>query len=278
VNKKDILGEKFTLASFDELSFHKLVEAVGKVAEPSIDENTLKEVEHYHSIRNKIYHLGEGIIPAKEKFEGYLQLADELLMNLLDKNKETEDTPIEYTFETLQKMGQEMLFGVIMHGMAENFKDFQFNIAVAAEVFAPKITRKSFEKSLKELRQTYGDSEDDDVSIRYESQLKRIKGFQDITYIEIDDIDFIDEILNDITYLYLVILETRKAIDNNDLKEYIKYRGFVDRFIYNNNIENATKEDKEQLRKFQKWASNIESKLNALINNQKPTNHERSEL
>jgi hypothetical protein len=145
-------------------------------------------------------------------------------------------------------------------------------------VFAPKITRKSFEKSLKELRQTYGDSEDDDVSIRYESQLKRIKGFQDITYIEIDDIDFIDEILNDITYLYLVILETRKAIDNNDLKEYIKYRGFVDRFIYNNNIENATKEDKEQLRKFQKWASNIESKLNALINNQKPTNHERSEL
>jgi hypothetical protein len=205
-------------------------------------------------------------------------LADELLMNLLDKNKETEDTPIEYTFETLQKMGQEMLFGVIMHGMAENFKDFQFNIAVAAEVFAPKITRKSFEKSLKELRQTYGDSEDDDVSIRYESQLKRIKGFQDITYIEIDDIDFIDEILNDITYLYLVILETRKAIDNNDLKEYIKYRGFVDRFIYNNNIENATKEDKEQLRKFQKWASNIESKLNALINNQKPTNHERSEL
>jgi hypothetical protein len=75
-----------------------------------------------------------------------------------------------------------------------------------------------------------------------------------------------------------VILETRKAIDNNDLKEYIKYRGFVDRFIYNNNIENATKEDKEQLRKFQKWASNIESKLNALINNQKPTNHERSEL
>jgi hypothetical protein len=69
VNKKDILGEKFTLASFDELSFHKLVEAVGKVAEPSIDENTLKEVENYHSIRNKIYHLGEGIIHDKEKFE-----------------------------------------------------------------------------------------------------------------------------------------------------------------------------------------------------------------
>jgi hypothetical protein len=40
-----------------------------------------------------------------------------------------------------------------------------FYLAVAAEVFAPKITRKSVEKSLKELRQTYGDSEDDDVSI-----------------------------------------------------------------------------------------------------------------
>lgn len=42
VDKKDIIGEKFTLASFDELSFHRLIETVGKVADPSIDESILK--------------------------------------------------------------------------------------------------------------------------------------------------------------------------------------------------------------------------------------------
>src|SRR6266498_4182968 len=92
VDKATIAGDKLTLASFDELSFHKLVEAVRQVAESEVNENDLKESEHYHNIRNKIYHLGEGIVPAKEKFDGYRQLAERLLAILLNTNEKVKDS------------------------------------------------------------------------------------------------------------------------------------------------------------------------------------------
>ena len=173
VYKKDFSGEKFTSASFDELNFHQLVEAVKQVAVPKVNESGLEATEYYHNIRNKLYHSGEGIVPPKEKFESYLALADELLATLVNISDQPEDTSIsgDYLLDVIHQIE----LNDATSNLLVNLQDFQLNIAAATEVFEPKYTRKSFERGLKEIQYKYSDNEEASVSIRYENQQERIK-------------------------------------------------------------------------------------------------------
>ena len=248
-------------------TFHELVKEVKKVAGSKINEIDLEDAERYHNVRNKIYHQGDGSIPNIGKFEGYLKLAERLLTTLV-KDTLTDDEKRE---EILRKLSLASTMAI----MRAEFPKFQLNIGVAAEVFSPKYTAKRLEKSLKEIQRLFGDDEDLSVSDRYEYQLKRIAGFKELTGAEIDDIDFVDEVLNDITYLYLIILLNHKAIEDNDLDNYLQYRTFTERF--GRDPQGATIEDKEQLEQLLGWAKKLEEKLDVLIKNQTPSDQQGEE-
>jgi hypothetical protein len=246
IYKKDFLGEKFTSASFDELSFHKLVEAVRQIAASNVNEDDLEAAEYYHNIRNKLYHLGEGIVPPKAKFDNYIQLAERLLETLLGTNQPTKHTPTDEELEeAIRKFSLDISLAVATIGLQKEFQDFRLNIMAAAENFNPKYTSRRFEKGLKEILLHYPDNEVDSVSDRYENQLERIKGFQKLSGTDIDDIDFIDKVIYDIADLHLVIVQNQTIVDDNDLDNYFKYREFVERF--HDGTNNASREDREEI-------------------------------
>lgn len=266
IDKKDIMGEKFTFASFDELSFHKLVEAVGKVAEPSIDESILKEVEYYHNIRNKIYHLGEGIVPAKEKFEGYLQLADKLLILLVDRKTQEEKAAshddLDEALRTLDHIWN-------LSFLRKDFQEFKLVISAAAEAVNPKYTTRKIEEGLKELTLDEDiDTSCDDIEEKYDTQQIKRKDFQKLTGIVTENVRFIDDVIYDITYLYLLVLLKNKKIESEDLNKYLEYRELVEKI--SKDPDEATMKDKEKLGQILDWARTIQTKLYALYDVQTP--------
>lgn len=262
-----------TKTNIDKLNLHDLVEKVRQVAGSKINEIDLEDAKRYHNVRNKIYHQGEGFFPPKKKFEGYLELAERLLETLLNTNKQPKDiaTDGERREEALKKLS----LAVAMLGMQEEFRNLQLNIAVTAEAFNPRSTRKSFEKSLKEIQNNYPDNEDDSVSDRYENQLERIKGFQKLTETDTDDIDFIDKAIYDIAYLHLAVLYNHNVVDDNDIDDYFKYREFVERF--HDRPNDASREDREEILQLRGWAKKLKEKLDVLIKNQTPSDQQGEE-
>jgi hypothetical protein len=67
-----------------EGSFHKLVSGVQAAAISRLDPVDLNHVEYYHSLRNKLYHHGDGINVAADNAKGYAETAVKLLKALLD--------------------------------------------------------------------------------------------------------------------------------------------------------------------------------------------------
>ncbi len=269
-SKNSIVEEKTTLTNLDSLNFHTLVEAVKQVDEPKINEKDLRRTEHYHNIRNKIYHQGEGIIPAKEKFDEYLQLAERLLATLLNTDKQSEDHLTDD-----EAFWLDIKFKLAVYRLQKDLQEFQLNIGVAAEAFAPKITSKRVEKGVKKIKQKYPDDEWASVSERYEMQLIRIREFQKLTGTDFDDGDFIDEVLNDITYLYLVMLLDNKVVDDSDIDNYLEYNNLVERF--HDRPDDASQEDREKLVKLLDWAKKLQEKFDALAPKQESDGQEEED-
>lgn len=67
-----------------ESSFHDLIEAIRLVAKDRIEGIDLDQVKYFHTIRNKLYHLGDGVVPTTQNTERYADLVVELLRRLLD--------------------------------------------------------------------------------------------------------------------------------------------------------------------------------------------------
>ena len=66
VRKDTIPNSGITAVNFEKIKFHKLLETVKMAAQSKITDEQLKNVEHYHAIRNIIYHEGRKTIPPEQ--------------------------------------------------------------------------------------------------------------------------------------------------------------------------------------------------------------------
>ena len=66
-----------------EGNFYDLVKAIKQASKARLGEIDLEDVLYYHSIRNKLYHQGDGVIPSSTVAEKYAEIAVELLDVLL---------------------------------------------------------------------------------------------------------------------------------------------------------------------------------------------------
>jgi hypothetical protein len=83
-------------------SFHDLVEAIKEAGKDSLKGIDLDEVQYYHDIRNKLYHEGDGVIPATVNAERYATIATDLLYRLLSVDLH----PLLLELEFRQKIGR----------------------------------------------------------------------------------------------------------------------------------------------------------------------------
>jgi len=277
MGKDKIPDSRTTIADFDTANFHKLVETVKRLSDSKIGDEDIKKAEYFHKLRNNIYHQGVKSAPPKKDFEEYLQLAERLLATLLNTDKPTKETLTDEEWDDLMYEIElsSMSYWMKVH-MQEEFQDLQSNIAIALEAFGPKYTSRRFEKSLKAIRRSFPDNEDDEVSTRYEYQMQRIASFKELLVNEEDNITFIDKVLNDITYLHLDILLSRNVVDDNDIKNYLEYRKYVERF--HDHPDDASRDEREKLLQLQDWARKTEEKLNTLTPKQKPDSQKEEDL
>ena len=72
-------------------SFHLLVLGVGEAAGERLEGVNLNKVRYFHGVRNKIYHLGDGIMPTNENIQDYEEIAVILLRALLGVDLEPKE-------------------------------------------------------------------------------------------------------------------------------------------------------------------------------------------
>lgn len=252
LEKDNITGKKITLSSFDELSFHNLVLAVKQVAEDTVEAGDLEKVEYFHAIRNKIYHLGDGIVPTKENFEEYLVLAQSLLTTLLGVTKTKKEiifTNSRYDFGD-DTTGPEPY-------KKEYYKELEHKIAIATEIFGPEYATRIFETKLKYILWLY------DEENQRESQEKMKAAFNKLTGKEIGDDDFIEKCVNDVTFLRLNLLRKKIDIEQKDIEKYLEYKKWTSAPI--KPIEEFTSEDVQRVENLDMWALELERKIDSLV-------------
>ena len=64
IAKDKLPDSKISPAYFDKVTFHKLVETVKSIAKVKVSDEDLNKVEHFHDIRNTVYHQGKKTIPS----------------------------------------------------------------------------------------------------------------------------------------------------------------------------------------------------------------------
>lgn len=251
---KDAIPDlRITAANFDKISFHNLVETAKMIAKSKVTDEEFKNVEHYHGIRNIIYHEGRKTVPPVQDFKNYLALAKSLLQKLLDVENQERGSKAIDGFEYLD---------LLISG--KSFDDLQHDIAVAIVLIRPNYETKSFKHSLWELRREVDALSSMPVnSPSYQIvETELIKRFNDLTGTKIADTDFILKACFDITYLQLAVLLSKMQEDVfTELEKYIRFRDFSKKPIPN--IDEITQEYKNNSDSYNNWVSNIREKINS---------------
>lgn len=254
IEKDKISESKISAVNFEKIKFHELLEKVRLIVKSKVTDDELKNAEHYHGIRNIIYHEGRKTFPSTQDFNDYLVLANSLLHKLFSTDKQVANHKsvidnVEYAFLSL---------------LQNSFSYLRHDIEIASVLVYPIYSTKSFQDSLIELGQEvdalrnipYGSS------IYEFAETEVIKKFNKLTDTKITDINFILEACFDVTYLQLAALLSIMHEDVFDeLKKYVKYYDFSRKPVPDYN--EITQEYMADVKSFQDWINTTREKINS---------------
>jgi hypothetical protein len=261
VIEKDVIADtKISLSIFDEISFHKLVEVVKQIANQTVSDNDLEKAEYYHSIRNKIYHQGDGIVPTKQNFEEYLTLAESFLQSLLILDLNQLDPTYDFGDDYIGH-----LFSVSQNKI--DFARFQQEVAVATAIHHPEYALSSFEDKFKEFWHEFVDIYNDSFTPEY-IEVEMIDRFQELTGKNVNDLKFALESSNDVTLFRFALLLLEMGEDvNSNLEKYLEFRKYSKRVT--SETQDTTKEKiAEEIRRteeFSEWIKITRWKINSWV-------------
>ena len=209
-------------------SFYVLLKGVEEAAGQSLDDFDLNKVLYFHNIRNKLYHLGDGIVPTDENLNSYLALGKELLVRLLSvdlnptpTSSSGADDETDLFLVALENLTKGSKIEDSVKNVKKSLVDLRIDLAIAVNQNKPEWTRRSFERKLKQIWNEYPDEEDAPLDHRMENQNNRKRLLDELIDAKIEDIMFIDKILNDITYLFIAYISSHMSRDmNDDIREY----------------------------------------------------------
>lgn len=279
VGKDMIPDSKITAVNFDKITFHNLLVTVQRVVTSKVTDEELQKAEHYHGIRNIIYHEGRKTIPSAQDFKDYLALAKSLLYKLsgaVQKNHEQETNSIPNVIGNAENNEQvssqtpyamdkdEYFFLTSVDNPESTFNDLIHDITVASVLVRPKYETTGFKESLWKLS-----SEIDalgsipfDSSIYHTVETEIIQKFRYLTDTKTDNIEFIKTVCSDITYLKLAVLLSKLHEDVFDeLGKYKKFRGFASRRLPE--YDEITQEYIAELQSFRDWVYQTQGKISS---------------
>ena len=220
-------------------SFYVLLKGVEEAAGQSLDDIDLNKVLYFHNIRNKLYHLGDGIVPTDENLNSYLTLAKDLLDRLLsvDLNPQPVNKSSDLEENFMLKFSEEWEKKQDIEDSVKNVKEslaeLKIDLAIAVNKTRPEWTRRSVQNKLKHIWNEYPDEEDAPLDHRMENQKNRKRLFNELLNTKMEAIAFMDKIINDITYLFIGHVSSDMRGDmNDDLREYSNAQIFFRNRMY----------------------------------------------
>ena len=177
---------------FTNVTFHKLIKLVIEVAGNKLDKIRIDEADYFHSKRNQIYHDGDGVAPTRVNLDGYLNLAQSLLLNLLDvncdevKEHDLKDSVSGKTIKTLSEV----------YDVLSVYLDyFHRSCSLIAEQMNQKLTTHLCSMKLRSLRESHKGDTDGDAFDKQRGN-EKVQLFNKITglrfdYTKIEDVDFL---------------------------------------------------------------------------------------
>lgn len=262
VGKDTIPDSKITAANFDKITFHNLIETVKLIANSRVSDEELRNAEHYHGIRNIIYHEGRKTIPSVQDFKEYLALAQSFLHRLLGVDSENRDQEEYILYEGIDE-GDLMAYHFI--DPQKEFNDLRHDILVAITLHRPKYATRALEEKLMKLQEEYADALESGSSSVYQfAKSELVKEFNELTGQKLDNTETILEICNDVTFLQLAVLLTKLGEDvNNEMNKYLRFR----KYSMESNYEKreTTKENIEKSNEFIIWTERMQQKINSFI-------------
>lgn len=260
VAKDAISDSKISAVNFEKITFHNLLETVKLAAKSKVTDGELRSAEHYHGIRNIIYHEGRKTIPSEQDFRNYLSLGKSLLNKLLEIEKNQQGV-----YNKPKLMDELSYLWLHWEGNPRRtFDDLRRDIAVAIVLLHPEYASKRLEERLNRL----GPEVDALSSIPYDSPTYKfaenelIRQFNNITGQNISNIDIITSACFDVTYLQLGILLSKiQEHVWGELEKYQQFKSFSTKPIPE--YDDITQEYENSLDNFNEWVYGMQQKINS---------------
>ena len=271
VRKDTIPNSGITAVNFEKIKFHKLLETVKAAAQSKVTDEQLKNVGHYHAIRNIIYHEGRKTIPSEHDFKNYLILARLFLNTLLNvtlENPDQSEDQEQKDNSLPEDIDKWDFLGYIPFNPWGMFNELRHDISIATTLHRPKYATRSFEEKLKELWKKYVDTlapgSEIPASVYGFAESELVKEFNTLTGQKLNDTELILEICNDVPLLQFgVFMAVFKEDVHNEMKRYIEFRDYSmkDKRDY----KEITKEDVRKQKEFSSWIEVMQERINAFI-------------
>jgi hypothetical protein len=238
------IGVEITLKTYlinknqnvDHLNFKELIIKSREESAKDKKEIPLDDVNYFHTLRNKLYHQGDGVKPTGENLERYSSLTQKLIKVLLDINIEDINK-----FELKNRSIND--FKELGNWLSEKLKYFHDSCAIVTEQVRPDCTTRLFAMKWEFIQHEYGKEEDlndyfDDEDIVelseaekgriiIERQNERVTRFNELLGAKFN-IRFLDFLAQDINHLYTYLALREAEISEDFVSDINKYREIVD--------------------------------------------------
>jgi hypothetical protein len=222
------------VVNLDKTNFHFLISVARELTEEGlIEENDWKNLEYFHSIRNKLYHQGDGVTTTKANLNGYATLSRKLIRVLLSVDLE----PDAWAAETRSTRNDGFFNGFWLVSFEEMGKDLSdalegltTELSVITEQEIPLYTTRRFIRDINHIWEEMMKDEggcaeiEDMVAMRQDRRhaLSALMG-QDST-----DNEEIDAIIENPSYLWFAVgLRNLYKNYNREFNRYLDARAFV---------------------------------------------------
>jgi hypothetical protein len=244
------------VVNLDKTSFHFLIDVARELCEEGVmEENDWKKLEYFHSIRNKLYHHGDGITTWKSNLADYAPLSRKLLKAILNVDLEPDAWADAARLPNkdgshLGPLGAFYSFGRMEKDLSDSLEKLATEMSVITEHFIPLYTSR---RIIRELNHIWEDmmKDEDRADAEYIGPMReaRRKAFyrlmgQDLSL----DNREIDIIIETPSYMWFAI-GLSKLYKNYDpeLNRYHDVRAFINE-VETGRIWLTKKEDGRKIR------------------------------
>jgi hypothetical protein len=221
--------------NLEKTTFHFLVSIARELVTEGMEDNDWRKLEYFHSIRNKLYHQGDGVTTTSANASDYANLAKKLLLAAIGIEIESKPWADQETPEQRKGILKDFWFisyDTMATELATALDELADELGLITEVLRPKYTSMKFLVAVKHIRDDLLGLEDraDEIETKAAIRADRKQALNDLLGVDLDDFETIDLIVKDPRYIWFHV-GLKKLCGKKfgqEFDEYLSARSFIE--------------------------------------------------